>query len=293
MDDRPVAVVTGGNGGIGRATARELASREFTTILACRNMATAEAAADEIRAATANESVHVVHLDLADLESVAACAGAIRKVASSVDVLVNNAGGIRHRRELSAQGFEATFAVNYLGHYALTRLLLDDLHRPGARIISVTSLGHRMTRGIKWDDIGLERGWNSVRAYAQTKLAQILFTRELARRGEGVVAHAVHPGFAYSDLYKGYPVAGVVLDPLVRLFARIGIAKTPEQGAATTVHVATSSDAGASTGAYWAESKPAAPSDAAQDDAAAALLWQLSETMVVEGGLCLPSTGLV
>ena len=291
MGAGPVAVVTGGNRGIGRATAWALASREFTTILACRNLATAEEAARDIRATTANESVHVVHLDLADLESVAACAVAIREVAPVVDVLVNNAGGIRHKRQLSAQGFEATFAVNYLGHYALTRLLLDDLHRPDARIISVTSLGHRMARGIKWDDIGLERGWNSVRAYSQAKLAQILFTRELARRAKGVVVHAVHPGFVYSDLYKGYPVAGVVLDRLVRLCARVGIAKTPEGGAGTTVHVATASDAGSSTGAYWAKAKPATPSHAAKDDAAATRLWQLSEAMVVGAGLCLSSTG--
>jgi len=284
-----VAVVTGGNRGIGQATARALATGGATTILACRDVTTAEQVARENRAATGNDAIHVVPLDLADLDSVAACAAAIRGAVPAVDVLINNAGGAWRARELSMQGFEATFAVNYLGHYALTRLLLGDLRRPGARVVSVTSAGHKVARGINWDDIGFERGWRSMRAYAQAKLAQILFTRELAGRVEGIVAHAVHPGFVASDFYKGDTTPQAVFEYFVRLCARVGMAKTVEQGAATTVHVATAPDAGASTGLYWANSKPRTPSRAAQDVEAARRLWQLSESMVTGAGISLPS----
>jgi NAD(P)-dependent dehydrogenase (short-subunit alcohol dehydrogenase family) len=283
-----VAVVTGGNGGIGRAIAMALAAGGFTTVLACRNRATAERAAGEIRAATRNGSVHVVGLDLADLESVAACAVALRETVPGVDVLVNNAGGAWRKRELSVQGFEATFAVNYLGHYALTRLLLDDLRRPGGRVVNVSSLGHRMVRGINWNDVGFDRGWRSMRAYAQSKLAQILFTRELASRADGIVSHAVHPGFVASNFYRGETVAERMMDQFVRLCARLGLAKSPEQGAAAAVHVATTSDAAASTGLYWADSKPRRPSRAARDVDAAERLWRLSESMVTGVGVSLP-----
>jgi len=265
-----------------------LAAAGATTVLACRNMAAAERVAAEIRAATGNRAVRVVRLDLADLESVAACAAAVRESVPVVDVLVNNAGGVWRERERSAQGFEATFAVNYLGHYALTRLLLDDLRRPGGRVVNVSSLAHRMTRGIHWDDVEFDRGWRSMRAYSQSKLAQILFTRELASRVDGIVSHAVHPGWVASNFFVGDTAAERLMDHLSRLCARVGIAKTPEQGAATSVHVATGPDAAASTGLYWANSKSRRPSRAARDVDAAKRLWQLSESMVAAAGLSLP-----
>jgi NAD(P)-dependent dehydrogenase (short-subunit alcohol dehydrogenase family) len=255
---------------------------------------TAGKARRDIQATTGNDEVHVVHLDLADLASVAACAAEIRTVVPAVDVLVNNAGGIWRRRAVSVQGFEATFAVNYLGHYALTRLLRDGFRRPGGRVVNVTSGGHRMARGINWDDVGYERGWRPMRAYAQAKLAEILFTRELARRNDAIVVHAVHPGFVYSNFYNGETAARTAFEQFVRVCARLGIAKTSEQGATTTVHVATAPDAGASTGLYWASSKPAKPSRPARSVDAAKRLWE-AQRGDGDGHRCLPAplvTGL-
>jgi NAD(P)-dependent dehydrogenase (short-subunit alcohol dehydrogenase family) len=283
----PVAVVTGGNRGIGQATATMLADRGATVVLACRDMSRAERAATEIHAATGKD-VGVVHLDLADLDSVMRCADEIRHAVPAVDILVNNAGGAWRTRELSAQGIEATFAVDYLGPYALTRLLVDDLRRSGARVVNVTSRGHRMARGINWDDLGFEHGWRSMRAYAQAKLAQILFTRELARRCPDIVVHAVHPGFVDSDFYRGQTPGQKMFERMVHLSARLGVARSTEQGAATTVHVATAPDAGASSGLYWQNSKPHTPSRAARDDEAARRLWELSEVMMTTSGLAFP-----
>jgi NAD(P)-dependent dehydrogenase (short-subunit alcohol dehydrogenase family) len=128
-----------------------------------------------------------------------------------------------------------------------------------------------------------------MRAYAQAKLAQILFTRELAGRAEGIVAHAVHPGFVAWDFYKADTTAQTVFEHVVRLCARVGIAKTSELGAATTAHVATAPDGGASIGLYWANSEPHTPSRAAQDVEAAGRLWQLSESIVTGSGVALLS----
>jgi NAD(P)-dependent dehydrogenase (short-subunit alcohol dehydrogenase family) len=290
MSGRSV-VVTGGNSGIGRATAQALASKGFTTVLACRNMETGEQAKSEIRTVTDNTAVHAVHLDLADLGSVAACASEIQEAVPAVDVLVNNAGGVWHRRELSQQGIEKTFAVDYLGHYALTRLLHPGLRRPGARVVNVTSAGHKMSRGINWADVGFDRGWHSMRAYAQAKLAQVLFTCELAKRDGEIMAHSVHPGFVNSNFYGADSPSGKAFEHLVHLSARFGIAKSPEQGAATTVHVATASEAAMSSGTYWVKARHHQPSRAARDADAAARLWDLSESMVAGADIPLPIWG--
>lgn len=288
MSTAPVAVITGANRGLGKATAMALAAHGATTILACRDTATARQVEHQIRSSTGNGAVHTVQLDLADLSSVSRCVGEIRRSAPTVDVLVNNAGGAWRTRAVSAQGVEATFAVNYLGHYALTRMLSGDLRKPGARVISVTSAGHRFARGITWDDVGLEHGWSSMRAYAQAKLAQILFTRELAKRADGIDAYAVHPGFVASDFYKGETTPQMAMERFVRLCLRIGVAKSPEQGAATAVQLATSAAAGTSSGTYWARSRARTPSRAARDDGDAERLWEFSESLVAGAGFPLP-----
>ncbi|WP_194289972.1 SDR family oxidoreductase [Nocardia macrotermitis] len=285
-----VVVVTGANSGIGRAVAADLARRGATTILACRNPDKARAAVAELRELTGNESVRSVELDLADLRSVERCAGELIESIDGIDVLVNNAGGAVPERRLTAQGVEETFASNYLGHYALTRLLLAHLRRdPQARVVNVSSNGHKYTKGIPWDDPTYEHGYGGLPAYGTAKLAQILFTRELAHRfGEsGIHASAIHPGFIGSNFYARDRMGGamtLVMKPIVGLFA-----KTPEQGARTVIQLATSDDVLSTNGAYWANGATATASAAATDDESAKRLWELSERMVTDGGVALPA----
>ena len=198
----PAAVVTGANTGVGRATAEALASLGRPTILACRSLERAEPVVDEIRQSTGNGGVVAVRLDLSDLHDVARAADEIL-ARSQVDVLVNNAGAMVSARSETRQGLEWTFGVNYLGHYLLTRLLLPSLvDCAPSHVVNVSSIAHRFVRDLRWDDLQLERRYSVYQSYSQSKLAQILFTGELARRlvGTGVVANAAHPGAVRSRL---------------------------------------------------------------------------------------------
>jgi retinol dehydrogenase-12 len=286
--DGKVVLITGANTGIGKATAEAVAARGARTILACRDLAKADLAAQEIRASTGNDDVTNVRVDLADLEDVERCAVEVLDRFGRLDVLVNNAGGTWSVPVITPQGFEQTFVVNYLSHYLLTRLLLGSLLRAApSRIVNVTSVGHRFVRGMDWDDLQYERRWSPRDAYGQSKLAQILFTRELARRfgGDGVVAHAAHPGFvrtrfgADGDTYGG---AATLL--------RVGklVSVSPAHGAKTSIHLATSPQAALSNGGYWARAKPGHPSRAAKDDASARRLWDVSERLITGVGIRVP-----
>ena len=286
-----VVVITGANSGIGRAVAADLAGRGATTILACRNPVKARDAVTELRRLSGNDSVRSVELDLADLRSVERCADELIASTDGIDVLVNNAGGAVPERRLTVQGVEETFASNYLGHYALTRLLLAHLRRdPLARVVNVSSNGHKYTKGIRWEDPTFEDGYSGLPAYANAKLAQILFTRELAHRfGEsGLHASAVHPGFVASNFYHNSHMGGVMsilTMPIARIFGR-----SPEQGAETVIQVATGDEVVSTNGGYWANGKPATASAAATDDESAGRLWELSERMVTDGGITLPAS---
>lgn len=278
-----VVVVTGANAGIGKATALGLARRGATLIMACRNMVAANAVAQEIRRVTGNDAVRCVELDLADLGSIRQCAEQLASSTEGIDVLINNAGGAFTTRAVTPQGFEQTFEVNYLGPYALTRLLLTHLRQP-SRVINVSSVGHKYSRGIRWNDLAFTRGYNSMGAYSNAKLAQVLFTAELARRTD-VFSAAVHPGFVASEFYdKGDSLPARSLQAFARRFA-----KTTEQGAQTSIHVAAMDLAGQPNGGYWASSKPARPSKAATDPIAAQRLWDLSEQMLTDAGTPLPA----
>src|SRR5438105_12992768 len=168
-----------------------------TTVLACRNEDKAEAAAADVKLRSGNEQVHVVRLDLADLASVGACAGAIQDRWGRLEVLVNNAGGMWTERDTTEQGLERTFGVNHLGHFHLTNLLLDRMvDSAPARVVNLSSVGHHYAvGGMKWGDLQSQRRYSAMRAYSQSKLANILFTRRLARRFKPaqLTANAVHP----------------------------------------------------------------------------------------------------
>jgi NAD(P)-dependent dehydrogenase (short-subunit alcohol dehydrogenase family) len=271
--DGRVVVVTAANTGIGKETARSLAAKGAGTILACRDPVKAEAAVADIRASTGNDDVSSVRVDLSDLHDVEQCAVALHDRYGRVDVLVNNAGGVWTARQVTPQGYEYTFTVNYLSHYLLTRLLLPSLLAAApSRVVNVTSIGHRFALGIKWGDLRYERRWNGGRAYNHSKLAQVLFTRELARRyGADGIGQDGDTNGLYALSVQAVMLASV----------------TPAKGAETSVHLATSPVAAGSNGGYWARSKPHRPSRPARDDDAARRLWDVSEDLVTKAGVSL------
>lgn len=199
-------VVTGANTGLGLQTARMLAWRGATVLLACRDLGKAERAAALIRAEVAAANVRTVRLDLASLASVRAAAREIRGISARLDLLINNAGVMEMPYQRTGDGFELTLATNHLGHFALTGLVLDRLlATPDSRIVTVSSLAHR--RGVMhFDDLHLERSYRPAEAYAQSKLANLLFTHELQFRltaaGSGTLALAAHPGNARTGLWR-------------------------------------------------------------------------------------------
>jgi NAD(P)-dependent dehydrogenase (short-subunit alcohol dehydrogenase family) len=284
-----VVVVTGSNVGIGLETAVGVAAQEATTVLACRNRAKAEAAAEEVVRRTWNDDVHVVDLDLADLASVRKAADEILSRWDRLDVLVNNAGGTWSQHQLTAQGFEYTFGVNHLGHFSLTNLLLARLQASApARIVCVTSVGHHFTRdGMRFDDLQSERRYDGMDAYCRSKLANVLFVRELARRlaGTGVTANACHPGWVRSRFGMDGDTSGVsgVGMHVVRPFQI-----SPARGARTSIYLATSPAVEGRSGLYWVRRKPGHMSRRARDDAAAARLWDESERLLASAGFATP-----
>ena len=284
-----VVVVTGSNVGIGFETAVGVAERGAIVILACRNRAKADAAAKEVTRRTWNDDVHVVDLDLADLASVRKAADDILAGWGRLDVLVNNAGGTWSEHLLTAQGFEYTFGVNHLGHFYLTNLLLDRLQASApARVVSVTSVGHHFTRGgLRFDDLQSEKRYQGMEAYCRSKLANVLFIRQLAKRLEGttVTANAAHPGWVRSRFgMDGDTKAGTS----VGMYALRPFQLSPKRGARTSIFLAASPDVAGKTGMYWVRSKPGHMSRHARDDAAAERLWEESERLLASAGFALP-----
>lgn len=231
------AIVTGANSGIGFETARVLASKGATVIMACRNLEKANPKAEEIRAGHTTAKVEVMELDLADLDSVRSFAQAFRERFSRLDLLINNAGIMVPPYGKTAQGFETQFGVNHLGHFALTGALLDlILSTPGSRIVTVSSIAHYMGK-IDFTDLSSERGYKAQAAYGQSKLANLLFTYELQRRleasGKDTIAVAAHPGWTETNLQEH--AKGVKF--LNRFFAQ-----GPLMGALPTLYAATEDD---------------------------------------------------
>ncbi len=270
-----VALVTGATSGIGRATASEFARMGARTLLVARDPDRARDTADAIRSTT-GATVEVLVADLSSREAIRALATRVREAVPRLDLLVNNAGAIFARRELSADGVEMTFALNHLGYFLLTHELLPLLRGPGgARIVNVASSAHATVR-IDFDDLQGERRYSMWRAYAQSKLANVLFTRELARRlaGTGVIANAVHPGAVASGFGRNRPG---LFNRLVTLGAPFLL--SPERGARTVVRVAADPRLGDVSGRYFAYGRPWPTSRAARDDDTALRLWQISEAM--------------
>jgi len=281
IPSRPMAgktvLVTGGTGGIGRATAMGLAMMGAHLGITGRDRGRTEEAAAEIRAASGGQ-VDVFVADLSSQSEVRGLADEVLQAYPRLDVLVNNVGGYWNTRHVTADGLERTFALNYLAPFLLTNLLLDRLKQSApARVVTVASNAHTTGR-IDFDDLQGERSYSGSRAYSQSKLGNVLFTYELARRlaASTVTANALHPGVVNTSFGAEDP-GGVqrLFVPFVRPFL-----KTPVQGAATSIHLASSPDLGQVSGRYFANSKPKRSSKASYDQAAAARLWQVSAGLV-------------
>ena len=271
-------LVTGATSGIGQETALGLAREGARVLIVGRDPARGEAARRDVAERSGNSQVELLLADLASLREVAKLADEVHARCGALHVLVNNAGVVNNRRTLTVDGFESTFAVNHLGYFALTLPLLGLLRASGgARIVNVASDAHKFG-GIDWDDLQSERRYqglplvSGMRVYGTSKLMNILFTRELARRlgGAGVSANCVHPG-AVATRLGANESAGRVISRLIRPFML-----TPAQGADTSIYLATSPEVAPLSGRYFARRRELTPSRAAQDDAAARRLWELS-----------------
>jgi len=277
-------LVTGATNGIGKATAGRLAELGATVLAVARDRARGEQAAAEIRHRPPRARVEVLTADLSRLGQVRTLAAQVRDRYDRLDVLVNNAGVAKFRPELTPDGLGVTFATNHLGPFLLTNLLLDQLRQSApARVITVSSDRHKQQRTIPWDD--LEPGRDCT--YKASKLLNILFTYELARRlvGTGVTANCLSPGFVRTEL--GREATGAF-----RVFLRLSrpFQTSPEAGAQTSVYLATSPEVAEVSGRYFEKSTPAEPSALSQDPAAAKQLWQLS-TQLSGLDADLPTTG--
>jgi NAD(P)-dependent dehydrogenase (short-subunit alcohol dehydrogenase family) len=270
-----VCVVTGATSGIGKAAAAALARQGAEIIVVGRDPGRAEATAAAIQADGAPPP-KVEIADLARLDQVRALAGRLNQTLDRIDVLINNAGLVLNERQVTPDGYEHVFAVNHLAPFLLTNLLRPKLTASApARVITVSSDAHTAAR-LDLDDPNLEHGWSSWRSYSNSKLANILFTRELARRldGTGVTANCLHPGVVRTGF-------GRDARPLMRV--GITIAKpfmlSPERGADTMVYLASSPDVAAKTGGYYVKRQLREPSAAARDDGLARRLWEISERL--------------
>ena len=276
-----VAIVTGANSGIGFETARVLASKGATVVMACRNPDKANPKAEEIRAAQPDATVEVMVLDLADLDSVRQFEQAYRARHSRLDILINNAGIMVPPYGKTAQGFETQFGVNHLGHFALTGALIDLIvNTPGSRIVNVSSIAHYMGK-IDFDDLSWERGYKAQAAYGQSKLANLLFTYELQRRleaaGKATIAVAAHPGWTETNLQEHAKSVKF----LNRFFAQ-----DASMGALPTLYAATEDDV--KGGEYYGPSgflemngppKRVKSNKRSHDESLAARLWDVSEQL--------------
>jgi NAD(P)-dependent dehydrogenase (short-subunit alcohol dehydrogenase family) len=284
--DGKVCLVTGATSGIGRAAAQSLAARGARVVVVGRSPEKTTATVAAVQQATGNPAVEGLLADLSRQSQVRALAAQVQARFSQLDVLVNNAGALFATRQETEDGLEMTFAVNHLAYFLLTNLLLNNLQAAAtahgqARIVNVASGAHRRVAGLDFDDLQSRRRYSALPVYGASKLANLLFTSELARRlapsgaSTGVTANAMHPGLVHtgfgSNNRRWYW-------RLMYVFVN-GAGRTPEQGADTIIYLATAEELAGVTGQYFYERKPITPSAAARDPEAARRLWQVSERL--------------
>jgi retinol dehydrogenase 12 len=271
-----VAVITGATSGIGQVAAEELAQAGARLILVARDRRRAEATLARLAAVGAGRA-HGFHLaDLSRMAEVRRVAGEIAAAEPRIDLLINNAGALFGRREVTDEGLERTFATNHMAYVLLTEGLRERLQQSApARIVNTASEAHRRTR-LDFDDLQSARGYSAFRVYGRSKLANILYTRELARRlaGSGVTANCLHPGFVATRFGDA---SGGLFGPIIRLAKLVALSSA--EGAKTLVYLASSPEVAAITGGYFHLCRQIEPSAAGRDDAAARRLWAESERL--------------
>ena len=260
-------LITGATGGIGLEAARELARKGALVLIGARDAARGEAVVSEI--AGAGGQAEFLRIDMASSRSIREAAAGLAASHPKLDVLVNNAGVVTKKREVNADGHEVIWATNFLGPLLLTRLLLPQLlAAPRPRVVNVSSMAHAYGR-INWQDLELTKGWRGIRAYANSKLALVLFTKDLARREPRIAANAVHPGAIATGIWRAAPQPfRFVLD----LFL-----PSPKKGAQPVVRLAAAPEVEAVSGRYFDREREIAPAPAALNDADGARLWELTK----------------
>jgi NAD(P)-dependent dehydrogenase (short-subunit alcohol dehydrogenase family) len=272
--EQKVALVTGANSGTGKATALAFAKQGMHVVMLCRNEARGQEALKDIRSQSGGD-VELMLCDLADFASIQRFCEEFKKKFERLDILVNNAGVITLDRRETKDGLELQFGVNHMGHFLLTTSLLPLIkHSEGARIVVVASGAHKVGR-VDFDDLGMHKGYNVVAAYGRSKLCNVLFTKELARRlnGSSVTVNCLHPGAVGSNMGVDRDTGfGKTVMRLLRPFFL-----TPEEGAATAIYVATSPDCRNVSGEYFVKCKVSKTAKRADDRQLAEDLWKVSE----------------
>jgi NAD(P)-dependent dehydrogenase (short-subunit alcohol dehydrogenase family) len=282
MQDR-ICIVTGASSGIGNVTARVLAAQGATLLIVCRNKFKGEQMLEELRRNSANDDVYLFVADLSSQAEIGRLAGEIKSSVPRIDVLVNNAGGINPTMVLTNDGIETTFAVNHLSFFLLTNLLLSAMKKSrSGRIVNVSSQAHQIGT-IRFHDLGFEKNYSPMKAYAQSKLANILFTYECARRlkGRKITVNTLHPGTVGTNFGKN-------LRGLPGLFFRTCgfLLRSAERGAETVVWLATDPEVESMTGGYFLDKKPPRSSRIYYNTEVARTLWDISARMTsLEQGL--------
>ena len=286
MSAKKRALVTGASRGIGRITALELAKKGFDLTLVARDKARSEAVVNEVKALNQGGDVELILADLSSLKAVQKAAQDFLAKHDKLDVLVNNAGAFFADRQVTVDGFEMTFATNHLAYFLLTNLLRPALEKAApSRVVIVASEAHR-GHTIKWDDLQQEKGFFGWRAYGDSKLMNILFARELAKRLEktGVTSNSLHPGFVASNF--GHEKNNFLWRALIGFSQKL-FAISEADGARTQIWAATAPELEKVTGKYFDKCREATPTREAQSDADAARLWKVSEELVAKAGFAL------
>lgn len=271
-------LVTGASSGIGLEASVELARRGARVVMVGRDLRRTEAASAQVSARSGSQELSHLLCDFASQASIRALAQAFRERHDRLHVLVNNAGGVHKTRRVTGDGIEATFAVNHLGYFLLTNLLLELLVASApARVVSVASKGH-FQGSLDFDDLGFERGYGIMRAYARSKLANVLFSAELARRldGKGVTSNSLHPGSVATNIWSGAPAWA---KPIIWMAFRPFFASA-EKGGGRIVQLAADPALEGVSGEYFDEGRPVAPALLARDEALARRLWDVSARLV-------------
>ena len=271
-----VCLITGANSGIGKATAVGLARLGATVVMVCRSRQRGDNALLDVKKKSGNNDVHLLLADLSSAAEIRGLADRFRRRFSRLDVLVNNAAVLTARRRVTRDGFELQFFVNHLAYFLLTNLLIDVLKTSApSRVVNVASTAHS-SGVLDFDDLQGEKHYRGWQTYANTKLANVVFTYELARRleGTGVTANCVHPGVTHTGLLRGFSFVLNVLFHVLQVFF-----KSPDEGAATPIYLASSPDVTNVTGKYFRNKQPMGTSAVSNDEALQKRLWEVSESL--------------